>query len=129
MNPARRSIERKTVWRSIVGRGSSVSRYIEKIRESRLVDPRWKGTDRGSGGVRGDADGSLSDRGPINPVQQQSNVSPTTDFTTAAASPADVTYRRRRLRGLFFSHPIRSRKSDQAGIDGVGEHCGQHRVP
>ncbi|KYQ49051.1 G protein-coupled receptor kinase 2 [Trachymyrmex zeteki] len=31
--------------------------------------------------------------------------------------------------GLFFSHPIRPQKSDQAGIDGVGEHCCEHRVP
>lgn len=81
----------------------------------------------------------------INPVQQQQRqkqqqqrqrqqppheLSLAIEREFAFVAPADVVARprRRRPRGLF-SHPIRPRKSDQAGIDGVGEHRGEHRVP
>lgn len=69
----------------------------------------------------------------INPVQQR----PQSDelfaiefgFATANPSHADVACRRHRRSRDSFSHLIRPRKSDQAGIDGVGEYRGQHRVP
>lgn len=58
----------------------------------------------------------------INPVHQQRQQS---DVLLVNV----ICRHRRRSRGLFFSHPIRPRKSDQAGIDGVGEHRREHCVP
>lgn len=125
-----RTENRLTQHWSYLSRGGSVRDTSRRYADSRSLILGGRGQIVDPGGVRRDADGSLSDRSPIDSVRQESSVFPAINFTTAAASPADVAFwRRRRPRGLFFSHPIRSRKSDQTGIDGVGEHRGEHRVP